>query len=323
MFGRYMLTTVKLDAAAAAAAGQHPGLEPGRPRQQGAFADASATRWCSATRRSTRSASRTTTPTFTARTSRLGFAAPDVGIKIYSYLEDYMLLTVTTAASRSAAAPKARRASRRRRTSVSDDLTIVRGAPPVRRRRQRRVLDVAVAGERAVAGPVHLRRRDHRASALADFLVGQVAVTFIQAAPNTLDMQQWYFGLYAQDTWKLSPKATLNYGAAMGAGLRAADPQRRDLQLQRRSLPRQHKTTQFTQRAAGIPVSRRPGLRQRQGGDGEPLEAVLAARRLRVGSDGRRHERRSAPAIRWPTTSSTRSSTSTRRWRRRGAPRCA
>ena len=45
----------------------------------------------------------------------IGFSAPDVGIKTYSYLEDYMLLNVTTAASSSAAAPRARRASRRRR----------------------------------------------------------------------------------------------------------------------------------------------------------------------------------------------------------------
>ena len=36
--------------------------------------------------------------------------------------------------------------------------------------------------------------------------------SFIQSAPNTLDMTQQYFGLYAQDTWKLSPTMTLNYG---------------------------------------------------------------------------------------------------------------
>ncbi len=47
----------------------------------------------------------------------LGFSAPDVGIKTYSYLEDYMLLASTTAASRWAAAPRARHASRRRRST--------------------------------------------------------------------------------------------------------------------------------------------------------------------------------------------------------------
>ena len=46
---------------------------------------------------------------------------------------------------------------------------------------------------------------------LADFLTGRLQ-SLIQAMPNTLDMKQWYLGLYAQDTWKLSTKATLNYG---------------------------------------------------------------------------------------------------------------
>ena len=33
-----------------------------------------------------------------------------------------------------------------------------------------------------------------------------------QSAPNTLDMKQKYFGLYAQDTWKTTPTITVNYG---------------------------------------------------------------------------------------------------------------
>ena len=32
--------------------------------------------------------------------------------------------------------------------------------------------------------------------------------TFIQSAPNTLHITQKYFGLYGQDTWKLSPTMT-------------------------------------------------------------------------------------------------------------------
>ena len=53
---------------------------------------------------------------------------------------------------------------------------------------------------------------------LADFLTGSLH-QLIQATPNTLDMEQLYLGLYAQDTWKLSPKATLNYGLRWEPGL--------------------------------------------------------------------------------------------------------
>ncbi len=42
-------------------------------------------------------------------------------------------------------------------------------------------------------------------------MMGNVS-EFLQAAPNILDMYQWYTGLYAADTWRLSSRMTLNYG---------------------------------------------------------------------------------------------------------------
>ena len=46
---------------------------------------------------------------------------------------------------------------------------------------------------------------------LADFLTGQVG-ELQQATPNGLIEYQKFFGLYAQDTWKLTRRLTLNYG---------------------------------------------------------------------------------------------------------------
>src|SRR5712691_4405887 len=46
---------------------------------------------------------------------------------------------------------------------------------------------------------------------LADFLLGNVS-TIRQANPNPLNVSQNFFGLYAQDTWKITPKLTMNYG---------------------------------------------------------------------------------------------------------------
>src|SRR5260370_10327810 len=46
---------------------------------------------------------------------------------------------------------------------------------------------------------------------LGDFLLGKVS-QFRQANPNPLNLNQNFIGLYAQDTWKMTPKLTLTYG---------------------------------------------------------------------------------------------------------------
>jgi hypothetical protein len=46
---------------------------------------------------------------------------------------------------------------------------------------------------------------------LADFLTGQ-ASQVEHASPGTLDMSQWYLGLYAQDAWRATDRVTLNVG---------------------------------------------------------------------------------------------------------------
>ena len=47
---------------------------------------------------------------------------------------------------------------------------------------------------------------------LADFLLGRV-FEFREATPFRQNIKQPYFALYAQDTWRVSPNITLNYGA--------------------------------------------------------------------------------------------------------------
>jgi hypothetical protein len=46
---------------------------------------------------------------------------------------------------------------------------------------------------------------------LADFLIGAPA-TYIQATQQLLDSRTVYVGAYAQDSWRVSPRLTLNYG---------------------------------------------------------------------------------------------------------------
>jgi hypothetical protein len=86
---------------------------------------------------------------------------------------------------------------------------------------------------------------------LADFLTGSLAQLF-QTAPNGLNLEQWYVGLYAQDTWKLSPRATLNYGIRWEPGLA---PRFRDGAVYNFSVERflqGERTTQFTKAPPGF-----------------------------------------------------------------------
>src|SRR5215467_10742165 len=46
---------------------------------------------------------------------------------------------------------------------------------------------------------------------LTDFLLGNVSV-FTQAVPNAHYMRQSWIAFYGQDTWKMNPRLTLNYG---------------------------------------------------------------------------------------------------------------
>ena len=46
---------------------------------------------------------------------------------------------------------------------------------------------------------------------LADFLLGRVG-RLEHGGPAILPMNQWYLGLYAQDTWRVTVRVTLNAG---------------------------------------------------------------------------------------------------------------
>ena len=46
---------------------------------------------------------------------------------------------------------------------------------------------------------------------MSDFLLGRLG-TLTQGVPNTTFTYKWYHGLYGQDTWKLTPRLTLNLG---------------------------------------------------------------------------------------------------------------
>jgi carboxypeptidase family protein len=143
------------------------------------------------------------------RTHTNFFDVKDVGINTYSYLEDYMLLAVTGAFNLGGGTESESRFTTNSYT-LNDDLTVVRG-------NHQWGFGVAYAwwdslSKANVRSPgTFTFDGGATGNALADFMVGRLQ-TFVQSAPNTLNIKQKYFGFYSQDTWRLSSRVTLNYG---------------------------------------------------------------------------------------------------------------
>src|SRR6185503_18775540 len=145
------------------------------------------------------------------RTSTDFFSAPEVGINVYSYMPHYMLLSVTggfqlgggTESESTFTTPA---------FQISDDVTLIRGdhqfamGANMARWSSLSLANVRSPGQFTIDGTV-------TGLGLADFLTGRLGnAGLTQAAPNTLDMQQSYLGIYAQDTWRLGSRVTLNAG---------------------------------------------------------------------------------------------------------------
>jgi hypothetical protein len=137
------------------------------------------------------------------------FGPNDIGLNSYSYLDDYMLLTVTGGFNLGGGTENDAIFHTNTYT-IGDDLTIVRGNHQWGLGGQWAFwnslskANVRSPGTYAFDGGV-------TGLGLADFMIGR-PFNFIQSAPNTLDNNQKYFGLYAQDTWKISSNLTMNYG---------------------------------------------------------------------------------------------------------------
>jgi hypothetical protein len=145
----------------------------------------------------------------------IGFDVSDVGINTHSYLQDYMLLSVTGGFTLGGGTESEAR-FKTPSYLLSDDLTMIRGAHQfgiggnLALWRSLSQANVRSPGQFSFGGSI-------TGIGLGDFVIGRLSAAglnpaYIQAVPNTLDMQQWYVGLYAQDTWKVSPNLTVNYG---------------------------------------------------------------------------------------------------------------
>ena len=137
------------------------------------------------------------------------FSAPDVGVKMYSYLPDYMVLSVSGAFNLGNAVQTEAKYFTDT-YQIADDMTVVRGGHQmtfganVARWKSFTQANVRAMGNFTI-------NNQTTGLALADFLMGDVS-QFIQSNPNFLDMREWYAGFYGNDTWRVNPRMTLNYG---------------------------------------------------------------------------------------------------------------
>jgi hypothetical protein len=138
------------------------------------------------------------------------FSPQDVGIKISSYLPNYVTITNTGAFALNTATESF--AFYQPSTySLSDDLTMVSGnhqfgvGGAVSLSDWKTETNVRAMGAISFNGGV-------TGLPLGDFLLGRM-FEYRQATPFRQNITQNYVALYAQDTWRVSPKVTVNYGA--------------------------------------------------------------------------------------------------------------
>jgi hypothetical protein len=143
------------------------------------------------------------------RTHQPYFGPEDVGIKTYSYLDDVTLIAVQNAFNLGLGT-EFDAFYRPHTYAFSDDLTLIRGSHQFGLGGTLSLNDWKTRSNVRAAGGFTFNGGTTGLS-LADFMAGSV-FEFRQATPFLLDATQKNFGIYAQDTWRMSSNVTMNYG---------------------------------------------------------------------------------------------------------------
>ena len=137
------------------------------------------------------------------------FGPSDIGVNAYSYLPHYMGLTITGGPTLGQATGSDL-SVKITQGQLNDDVSLIHGP-----HQYSFGVSTALSTVYGLANVFSIGQYPFTGQAtglgLADFLTGRVTGSQ-QAAPNGLVLYQRFFGLYAQDTWRLSSKLTVNYG---------------------------------------------------------------------------------------------------------------
>ena len=137
------------------------------------------------------------------------FGYQDVGIKMYEYVPHYLQIPVTggfTLGSGSGGDTFVNTAN----FQAVDDVSLVRGNHQFAWGANLALGDSNLITRFFAVGRLPFTGQQSGLG-MSDFMVGRIT-NFTQAGPNELHTNQWYLGVYGQDTWKWTPRLTLNYG---------------------------------------------------------------------------------------------------------------
>ena len=137
------------------------------------------------------------------------FDAPDLGIKLHTYVPGVIGLAVTNAFTVSGGnSVKVRLANES--FQAGEDFSWVRGRHQFAFGATTSHWTSSTEDNARAAGDFNFNGQTY-GLALADFLLGQASLVR-HGAPGILNMNQWYFGAYGQDTWRIKDRVTLNMG---------------------------------------------------------------------------------------------------------------
>jgi len=137
------------------------------------------------------------------------FGPTDVGIDAFTYLPKVMTLTITGGPVIGSGVAE-RVWNAHTFATANDDFSLIRGAHQFSFGvSETRALALDLANVRSIGN--YTINGQTTGLGMADFMAG-ILSQMRQSIPNDLDVRQWFFGAYAQDTWKPKPRLTVNYG---------------------------------------------------------------------------------------------------------------
>jgi hypothetical protein len=137
------------------------------------------------------------------------FDPQDVGVNHWTSVPQHFVLTVD-GAFQFGSGPTALRRVFQNQYQAGSDLSLSRGSHQISLGATWARDDVESYAHTRGVGGMTVSPRD-TGHAMGDFMLGRLT-QIRQSMPSTLSPYQHYFGAYAHDTWRFSPKWTLNYG---------------------------------------------------------------------------------------------------------------